>query len=84
MKLKYKVVERINTYRESKKEFAIDIKLDSEWWTYVSYEGKPTEEEIQEIIGLFQRAYSILQPHIKKQIEKALDGICNGQEEVEE
>jgi hypothetical protein len=45
---------------------------------------KPAEEEIQEIIGLFQRAYSILQPHIKKQIAKVLDNICDGQEEVEE
>jgi hypothetical protein len=38
MKLKYRVIERINTFHKSKKEFAIDIKLDTEWWTYVSYE----------------------------------------------
>jgi hypothetical protein len=84
MKLKYRVIERINTFRASKKEFALDIKLDSEWWNYDTYEEKPTEEEVQKLIALFQRAYTILQPHIKRQIAKVLDDVCNGQEEGEE
>ena len=73
--MKYRVEERVNTFRKSGKEYAILIMLDRDWWTLCAYEEQPDPEEIERALSLFNRAYSILEPHIKKQILRALDSI---------
>lgn len=81
--MKYRVEERVNTFRESGKEYAILIMLDKDWWTLCAYEEHPDPEEIENVLDLFDRAYSILEPTIKKQILRALDSIETRGEKAE-